>query len=274
MVEPEAGILRLPTELRQMIYDYIISANLNRTIKVTLDRDDKIHFENCKSILNLICTDTVFTQEVPSYLFRHFTFILTDSQRASYPIVEAFSKALSPKNRVCVRKIGIPFFTNGDDFGPPRPSLRARYWDSMESIRQRKLAQKRLLRHNLSSALLLLNSMPALENLELGVDVTEVIGYVDRGTFILTSSSEFRKWLATTRSSGTFALNHPLSIALHSIKSMGKLRQVELKLKWSNFVFDSYKKSGRWFPRKLTQTVKEELEGLFEDFLRREPWPK
>ncbi|KAH8642867.1 hypothetical protein IG631_00330 [Alternaria alternata] len=274
MAEPEAGILRLATELRQMIYDYIISANLNRTIKVTLDRDHKIHFENCKSILNLVCTDTVFTQEVPSYLFRHFTFILTDSKRACYPIVEAFSKALSPKNRVCVRKIGIPFFTNRDDFGPPRPSLQSRFWDSMESIRQKKMAHKRLLRQGLSSALLLLNSMPALKDLELGVDVTEAIGYVDSGTFDLPSSSEFLIWLATIRSSGTFALNHPLSIALHSIKSMGKLRQVELKLKWSNFIFDSYNRAGHRFPQEWTQTVKEELEGLFEDFLRREPWPK
>jgi hypothetical protein len=130
------------------------------------------------------------------------------------------------------------------------------------------------LRQGLSSALLLLNSMPALKNLELGVDVTEVIGYLDSGNFILPSSSEFLIWLATIRSSGTFALNHPLSIALHSIKSMEKLRQVELRLKWGNFIFDSYNRAGHRFPQEWTQTVKEELEGLFEHFLRREPWPK
>ena len=293
MVEPEAGILRLATELRQMIYDYIISAKSDRTIKVTLGYYGDIHFENCKFILNLVCTDTVFRQEVPSYLFERFTFVLTDSKRTCYPIVEAFSKALSPKNRVCVRKIVIPFFTNRDYFNPPRPSLQredafdSRGWDSMESIRlkgkqkmahkrliQQELIQEKLLRQGLSSALLLLNSMPALKNLELGVDVTEVIGYVDSETFVLPSSSEFLIWLATIRSSGTFALNHPLSIALHSIKSMGKLRQVELKLKWSNFIFDSYNRAGHRFPQEWTQTVKEELEGLFEDFLRRETWPK
>ncbi|KAF7681208.1 hypothetical protein GT037_000184 [Alternaria burnsii] len=293
MVEPEAGILRLPIELRQMIYDYIISAKLNRTIKVTLDRDGKIRFENCKFILNLVCTDTVFTQEVPSYLFEHFTFILTDSSRSCYLIVNAFFYALSPKNRVCVRKIGIPFFTNRDHFGPPRPSLQrddlfsSGVWDSPEianlkwrqkkntheGLIQKDLTQEKLLRKAPSSALLLLNSMPALENLELGVDVTEVIGYIDSETFILPSSSEFLIWLATIRSSGTFALNHPLSIALHSIKGMGKLRQVELKLKWSNFIFDSYNRAGCRFPQEWTQIVKEELEGLFEDFLRREPWP-
>ncbi|CAN9253366.1 unnamed protein product [Alternaria alternata] len=175
MVEPEAGILRLATELRQMIYDYIISAKSDRTIKVTLGYYGDIHFENCKFILNLVCTDTVFRQEVPSYLFERFTFVLTDSKRTCYPIVEAFSKALSPKNR------------------PSREdAFDSRGWDSMESIRlkgkqkmahkrliQQELIQEKLLRQGLSSALLLLNSMPALKNLELGVDVTEVIGYVD-----------------------------------------------------------------------------------------------
>ncbi|CAN9082229.1 unnamed protein product [Alternaria alternata] len=294
MVEPESGILRLATELRQMIYDYIISAKSDRTIKVTLDGYGDIHFENCKFILNLVCTDTVFRQEVPSYLFERFTFVLTDSKRTCYPIVEAFSKTLSSKNRVCVRKIVIPFFTNRDHFNPPRPSLQREdpfvsgVWDSPEIAKlkwrqkkmthkrliQKELTQEKLLRQDLSSALLLLNSMPALKNLELGVDVTEVIGYLDSGAFDLPSNSEFLEWLATFRSSGTFALNHPSSIALHSIKSMGKLRQVELKLKWSNFIFDSYNSAGHRFPQEWTQTVKEELEGLFEDFLRCEPWPK
>jgi len=280
MVEPESGILRLATELRQMIYDYIISAKSDRTIKVTLDDYGDIHFENCKFILNLVCTDTVFRQEVPSYLFERFTFVLTDSKRTCHPIVEAFSKALSPRHRVCVRKIVIPFFTNRTSF--VRPHL-SKHWkedpDVLEKLDRRghiKVASTllKLLRQDLSYALSLLNSMPALKNLELGVDVTEVVAYdANSKTFIPPSSARFPILLATLRSSGTFALNHPLSIALHSIKSMGKLRQVELKLKWSNFIFDSYNRAGRRFPREWTQTVKEELEGLFEDFLRREPWP-
>ena len=76
MVEPEAGIMRLARETRQMIYDYIVSDTSDRTIRVTLVKStlkskdklqkdkpqkeeppkDKLHVENWGTILNLICT--------------------------------------------------------------------------------------------------------------------------------------------------------------------------------------------------------------------------
>lgn len=118
MVEPEAGILRLATELRQMIYDDITIANADRTIKVTLDEHDKLHFEICELIMNTVCADTIFRQEMSAYLFHRFTFVLADSERTCYPIVAAFSKTLSPKNLVCVRKIVMPFFTIRGLFDP------------------------------------------------------------------------------------------------------------------------------------------------------------
>ncbi|KAG9192871.1 hypothetical protein G6011_11605 [Alternaria panax] len=251
MIEPEAGILRLATELRQMIYDYIISAT-----QTELSR-----------------------QEVPFYLFQYFTFVLTDSERTCYSIVAAFCRILSPKNLVCVRKIAIPCFTIRGLFDPARSGSLQKNPYVLKRLDPKDdnsltSTQQNVLRQDLCSALSLLNSMPALKNLELGVDVIEFIWYASSNGFGIPSAGWFLRLLSTFKWAKRLPLTHPLLAALHLIKGMGKLRQVELKLKWCDFVVNSYRKAGFLFPLQWTQTVKEEMERLFEDLLHRETGPR
>lgn len=89
--------------------------------------------------------------------------------------------------------------------------------------------------------------------------------------FCFPSSIWFYELLGEFKLSERLPLNNPLSVLLHSIQDMGKLRQVELKLKWSNFVFDSYMQAGYPFPPQWTQAVKEAMEALFEELMQREP---
>ena len=134
--------------------------------------------------------------------------------------------------------------------------------------------QQNILRHDLCFALSLLNSLSALKNLELGVDVLEFIWYSsgDTSGFVV-PGSWFVRLLSIIRLLKRLSLDHPSLAVLHSVISMGKLRQVELKLKWSNFVFDSYTRADLKFPPEWTQTVKEEMEELVEKLLQRRRRP-
>ncbi|KAI4698190.1 uncharacterized protein J4E84_001325 [Alternaria hordeiaustralica] len=309
MVEPEAGIMRLARETRQMIYDYIVSDTPDRTIRVTLVKStlnskdklqkdkpqkeeppkDKLHVENWGTILNLICTHWTFENEVLSYLYQSFTFVLTDSERTCRPIVGAFYRALAPKNRVRVRRIAIPFFTIRNLFDPA-------YFDDSSVLQRsqehrlniidnahlhpyvlrilvlsddtRLQKEQAKLLEELVYALLLLNQMPGLECLTLGVDVLEFLT-----ESILRPEGIYRGEPSVPTSDLTVLIDqvrqgklhrwHRLIDVLGGIRGLGKLRYVRLELDWSNFVQDKYQRAGVTFGPPWTKDVKEEMELRF-----------
>ncbi|KAI4921815.1 hypothetical protein J4E90_000242 [Alternaria incomplexa] len=310
MVEPEAGIMRLARETRQMIYDYIVSDSPDRTIRVTLVKStlnskdklqkdkpqkeeppkDKLHVENWGTILNLICTHWTFENEVLSYLYQSFTFVLTDSERTCRPIVGAFYRALAPKNRVRVRRIAIPFFTIRGLFDPAHFTDSSVLQHSQEhrlSIidnahlhpyvlktlapsddRGLRKTQAKLL-EELGYALIVLNQMPSLECLTLGVDVLEFL----TESILRTDSVIYRSEPSVPTSDLTVIIDqvrqgklgclHRLINVLGRVRSLGKLRQVRLELDWSDFVQDEYQKAGVTFGPSWTRDVKKEMELRF-----------
>ncbi|KAI4959140.1 hypothetical protein J4E86_002861 [Alternaria arbusti] len=303
MVEPEAGILRLARETRQMIYDYIVSDTPDRTIRVTLVKStlnskdklqkdkpqkDELHIESWETVLNLICTHWTFENEVLSYLYQSFTFVLTDSERTCRPFVGAFSRALTPKNRVRVRKIAIPFFTirglfdlahftdssvlqrsqehrfNIVDNAHLHPYVLKTLVPSDYSLER---TQAKLLK-GLVYALLVLNRMPGLECLTVGVDVLEFLtesilqtGAINRGEPSV-PISDLTVIIDQVRQ-GKLHRWHRLIDVLGGIRDLGKLRQVRLELDWSNFVQDKYQRAGVTFGPPWTKDVKEEMELRF-----------
>ena len=308
MVEPEAGIMRLARETRQMIYDYIVSDTSDLTIRVTLVKStlkskdklqkdkpqkeeppkDKLHVENWGTILNLICTHWTFENEVLSYLYQSFTFVLTDSERTCRPFVGAFSRALTPKNRVRVRKIAIPFFTirglfdlahftdssvlqrsqehrfNIVDNAHLHPYVLKTLVPSDYSLER---TQSKLLKE-LVYALLVLNRMPGLECLTLGVDVLEFLTESIIQTEGLYRSepsvptSDLTVLIDQVRQ-GKLHLRHRLMDVLGGIRDLGKLRHIRLELDWSSFVQDKYQRAGVTFGPPWTKDVKEEMELRF-----------
>ncbi|KAI4700670.1 hypothetical protein J4E81_003632 [Alternaria sp. BMP 2799] len=308
MVEPKAGFLRLARETRQMIYDYIVSDTPDRTIRVTLvestlnskdkpqndepqndePQKDKLQVESWETILNLICTHWTFEIEVLSYLYQSFTFVLTDSERTCRPIVAAFSRALTRKNRVRVRRIAIPFFTIRNLFDPAQftdSSVLQRCQEHRHDIIDNahlhpyvlktlvpsdyslERAQANLLK-DLVYALLVLNRMPGLECLTLGVDVVEFLtesilqtGAINRGEPSV-PTSDLTVIIDQVRQ-GKVHRWHRLIDALGGIRDLGKLRHVRLELDWSNFVQDKYQRAGVTFGPPWTKDVKEEMELRF-----------
>lgn len=105
--------------------------------------------------------------------------------------------------------------------------------------------------------------MPALQSVEFGVDVTELLFYCDNQYEWPFSSFDDTLGIVGKK---TF-YDHPLLMVLGTIKNMGKLRRVQLKLKWSNFVFDSYTRAGAVFPPAWTHAIKEEMRKRFEDII-------
>jgi hypothetical protein len=84
-----------------------------------------------------------------------------------------------------------------------------------------------VLRQDLYYVFLLLNQIPALQSVEFGVDVTELLFYCDnKYEWPFSSLDEI---LGIVRKKTFY--EHPLLMLLGNIKYIEKLRRVELKLK-------------------------------------------
>jgi hypothetical protein len=129
--------------------------------------------------------------EVLPYMFQCITFVLMDSQRTCKPIVAAFSGFFVPEKRACVQEIAIPFSTIRGLFDPShfihalalvpvqsgaqlQPYVLAKL-DSNDYMKLRGTGS--YLRKDYEYALQLLNQMPRLSYLKLGVDVVEFLAY-------------------------------------------------------------------------------------------------
>jgi hypothetical protein len=291
MVESACCIMRLSREMRQRIYDYIVSDTPDLTIKVTMDptQRNNIYVENGQSIYNLVLTAQVFKHDVLCYLFERFTFVLTDSDRTCRPIVSAFFRALKPVNRVRVQKITIAFFTIHGLFDPLHfvdPSvLQAtpqHRWDIINGAQLHPYVRQTLdpedrdkfprtegkLCKELGYSLMLLNQLPGLEHLTLGVDVVEFLAEsVIPATNVTAPElpvliSDLTVLPDQVRQ-GKLRRDHLLFRVLDTVRGLGKLRQVRLELDWRDFVQNKYAGIGLVFGGPWTRAVQEEMETLF-----------
>jgi len=289
MVEPKAGIKRLARETRQRIYDYIFSDTGDQTIKVTLDQHDKLHFENGNTIFDLVLTDRMFAEEVLPYLFQYITFALTDSLRTCIPIVQAFFHTFKVDEKLHARKIAIPFFTIRGFLDLARitypyalgsgqghhgsiihnAQINSYVLSKLASGRDYKLLNTTpVLLRDLEYTFQLLNQMPGLKSLKLGVDVVEFLAcsvpYYTSGPprDVAGIVEQVRQG-----TSGVYPENHYMLRALRTLNGMGRLRKVKLELDWGDFVLSKYRAAGVVFGPLWTSEVKQEMEERFEDMI-------
>ena len=289
MVEPKAGIERLARETRQRIYDYIFSDTGDQTIKVTLDQHNELRFENGNTIFDLVLTKKIFAEEVLPYLFQHITFALTDSLRTCSPIVKAFFHTFKPDGKFHAKKIAITFFTirglldlaritypyalgsgQGHHGGTiPNAQINSYVRSKLVSGLQYNLLDiTYVLIRDLEYIFQLLNRMPGLKSLKIGVDVVEFLACcapydsMERPRDV---AGLFE--LVRQDTSGIWPASHYMLRALRTLSGMGRLRNVKLELDWGDFVLNRYRAAGVVFGPPWTSEVRQEMEARFEDMI-------
>jgi hypothetical protein len=289
MTPAKPHILVLACETRFRIYDYVFSDAGDQRLEVTLDHNDKIHFHNGPTILNLMCASKRFREEIPDQLF---TFVLTDDQRSCRPIVAAFFRALGPDRRNLVRRLAITFFTIRSLFDPAlfqyphdtlhderlRPGttkihLLPPYVAALDPlwIRSLPIVQGKLfggINHTTSQYL------PRMENLvylELGVDVLELLLYhtpdVSRVGSAKIDTRSLSENCANVSSGRRQGPNLFLAV-FDMLSHMDHWKDLHVRVLWRDFLVDRYRAAGASVDGTLTADVKTEMRGLFLDLAK------
>ena len=199
-------LLRAPSELRQAIFRYIFkptgAAALTFTVTATETETPSLSTHNGPTISALTCTSKHMHEGLSDYLFNRATFRLHDTQRPCKSLVDAFVARIGTRNCARITRVAVPFLTirglfNTSHWPPPfhlprpftgdewkmttltpfKPYVRdiaGREHSACDISALYKIRAK--LQAETERALYkLVYSLPALKNLELGIDVLELL---------------------------------------------------------------------------------------------------
>ncbi|EUC35987.1 hypothetical protein COCCADRAFT_89267, partial [Bipolaris zeicola 26-R-13] len=112
MATPLAGLLKLPLELRQQIYHYVLVPTLeNRTLEMTIYYKNYTYkLEGLEPIQSLIFTNRLINHESLHYCFTHFIFHLDNNRYSVLDMMTHFYLKIGKRMRMLVRYIVIPRF--------------------------------------------------------------------------------------------------------------------------------------------------------------------
>ncbi|KAH6879131.1 hypothetical protein BKA58DRAFT_378718 [Alternaria rosae] len=166
MVPTIPGFLRLPLEIRQLIYHYLLAQNFqSRSVDMTVrQRHGGYKLQGLESIQGLVFVSRTFLDEILSYCFSRFNFFLHNGSESIRFVVREFYRQIGAENRKLVKYITIPKFSI--DRVIMHPSNMVALFASYQ-------ARSMQLLDEMQGAFALLERFPALEELDLGLDTYE-----------------------------------------------------------------------------------------------------
>ncbi|EUC44469.1 hypothetical protein COCMIDRAFT_37739 [Bipolaris oryzae ATCC 44560] len=168
MATPPTGLLKLPLELRQQIYHYVLVPTLQtRTIIISItcgNYTKKLH--GLEPIQSIIFTNRLINHETLHYYFTHFIFYLHNSFYSIMDLMSEFYLRIGKQNRMRVRYIVIPRFS------VDTPFFRGGYWCTT-SAQERNGKYEGLVR-DMELAFRMLRHFRALEEVQFGLYFSEV----------------------------------------------------------------------------------------------------
>lgn len=292
------GILRLSRELRQKIYDYILSDRGDRTLDATLDSNDKLRTHNGATIQALSLTRRQFAVEVFAYLFRNVTLTLTDSERTCYPVFMALRNRMNINLMNRITKLAIPFPSVRHLFDPihfatPLCFTERLYYGNTTILKPFVLSRMKpddvfagltntrtILLRDCTSIMGLIGKLRALRHLDLGVDVLEFLILENspvscRGTIVEACDfADKRDKDVKSRlrhiqeSKGTEKPNnHQLLGVLRCLKAADNLKDMHIRLKWGDFVQAGYQTAGVVI-LEFTPDVRRKIEEVYTEIAK------
>ncbi|KAF1836681.1 hypothetical protein BDW02DRAFT_566773 [Decorospora gaudefroyi] len=160
------SILKLPRELRQQIYHYTLTQDLqSHTIPISVaQRHGYYKLHGLEPIQGLILVNHTLHDEVLSYCFSRLTFALHNERESLRFVVREFYRQIGAQNRGRVTRIAIPDF-----------SIDAVFFDAanMVSLFASSGARYCQLHQEMQGVFLWLARFPALLKVDFGIDFVE-----------------------------------------------------------------------------------------------------
>jgi hypothetical protein len=163
------GFLRLPLEIRQQIYHYLLAQDFqSRAIKITVRqrRSGGYKLQGLESIQGMVFVSSTFHDEVLTYCFGHFTFFLHNDSESIRFVVREFCRQIGLENRKLVKRITVP------NFSIERVLLHQANMVALFASSQARFLQ---LLDDIQRMFVFLERLPALEELDLGINSTEAM---------------------------------------------------------------------------------------------------
>ncbi|KAI4706313.1 hypothetical protein J4E89_009047 [Alternaria sp. Ai002NY15] len=167
------GFLRLPLEIRQQIYHYLLAQSFqSRTINISArQRHGGYKLQGLESIQGLVFVSRIFHDELLNYCFSRFNFFLHNGTESIRWVAREFYRQIGAENRKLVKYITIPSFSI--DRVMMDPSNMVALFASHQAMCLQLLDE-------MQGVFALLERFPALEELDLGIDSLEAVRPTDR----------------------------------------------------------------------------------------------
>ncbi|KAL1604043.1 hypothetical protein SLS60_005635 [Paraconiothyrium brasiliense] len=128
---PSQPFMKLPLELRQLVYHYVLVDNgSDKVIKIALN-DTHFRSESLENAAGAIRVSKSISNELLDYIFGMFAFSLSDLAPSSYSILQIFCDLIGKKNLKLVKEIIIPHFLSHD--------VDAFQWENWEAVSRKTL---------------------------------------------------------------------------------------------------------------------------------------
>ncbi|KAI4920456.1 hypothetical protein J4E85_009223 [Alternaria conjuncta] len=166
------GFLRLPLEIRQQIYHYLLAQSFqSRTINISVrQRHGGYELQGLESIQGLVFVSRIFHDELLNYCFSRFNFFLHNGSESIRWVAREFYRQIGAENRKLVKYITIP------SFSIDRVSLHPDNMITLFAVHKAFCLQ---LLDELQRVFALLARFPALEEIDLGIDTREATSPTD-----------------------------------------------------------------------------------------------
>jgi hypothetical protein len=162
------GFLRLPLEIRQEIYHYLLAQDLHsQTITMTVrQRHGGYKLHGLENIQALIFVSRTIHDELLSYCFSRFHFFLHNGSESIRFVVREFYRQIGADNRKLVKRITVP------NFSIERVLLHPVNMVALFASSQARCLQ---LLDEMQGVFAVLERFSALEELDLGIDALEAM---------------------------------------------------------------------------------------------------
>jgi hypothetical protein len=169
-------ILRLPLELRQQIYSWILVDDLEtRKVNVTIEQQPgRYILHGLETIRGLVFVNHALHRDILDDCFGRYDFHLNNDTESVRFVVREFYRQIGPDNRKLVKHITLPSFSIDAVFFQPA---------NMVSLFEGRAARYFQLLNETQMAFLMLARFPALTELDFGLDLLETTRRRNQGDF-------------------------------------------------------------------------------------------